>query len=149
MQDIMKKSLIAACIKHQEATAQTAKLLMNEAQQMANDYGAPKDRYDSFRTKQERMAAMYSNQFDNAQESLRTLLLIDPDKKSDCVEFGSYVTTDKQKMLISVSIGQMTAEGETFYAISVKVPVYAVMKGKKVGDTFTFNGVTQKILNII
>ncbi len=145
----MKRELVDVCIKHQEEVAQTAKQLMNEAQQMANDYGAPKDRYDSFRTKQERMAAMYSKQFDNAQESLRTLMLIDPDKKSDCVEFGSYVTTNRQKMFISVSIGQLTCKDETFYAISVKVPVYAVMKGKKVGESFTFNGVTQKILNII
>ena len=76
-------------------------------------------------------------------------MLIDPDKKSDCVEFGSYVTTDRQKMFISVSIGQLTCKDETFYAISVKVPVYAVMKGKKVGESFTFNGATQKILNII
>ena len=46
----MKRELVDVCIKHQEEVAQTAKQLMNEAQQMANDYSAPKDRYDSFRS---------------------------------------------------------------------------------------------------
>lgn len=144
----MKKKLIDVCLQHLENVSQTAKSLMDEAQQQANDYGQNKDRYDSFRTKQERMAAMYSKQYDNAESSIRTLLQIDAEKQCSCVEFGSYVCTDKQKMFISVSIGQLECDHEKFYAISVKVPIYEVMKGKKVGDTFTFNGVTQKIEKI-
>lgn len=144
-----KEQFVAVCLKHQEELLHTAKSLMDEAQQAANEYGAPKDRYDSFRTKQMRMADMYSKQFDNASAAIRTLQLIDCQKVSNCVEFGSIVKTDNQTLFISISSGKMDLDDGFFFAISVNVPIFAVMKGKKVGDSFTFNGNTQKILAIL
>lgn len=144
----MKEKLLAICIAQQEEIAQTAQNLMNEAQTMANEYGAPKDRYDSFRTKQMRLADMYSKQFDNAQNMLRILHQIDPTVKHKSVEFGSLVTTDQQKMFISVSMGKIEVEGEVVYAISVHVPIFEAMKGKTARSSFTFQGRTQKILSI-
>lgn len=144
-----KENFIAACIKHQEDVAKNAQLLMEEAQQAANDYGAPKDRYDSFRTKQMRTGDMYANQLDNALQNVRTLQMIDAQKKCNRVEFGSIVTTDKQIMFVSVSLGKMECAGEEFYAISVNVPIYSAMKDKKKGDFFVYNGIKQQIISIL
>ena len=144
-----KENFILACIKHQEDAAKNAQLLMEEAQQAANDYGAPKDRYDSFRTKQMRTGDMYASQLDNALQNVRTLQLIDANKKSNRVEFGSIVTTDKQTMFVSVSLGKLECAGEEFYAISVKVPIYVAMKDKKEGDVFVCNGIKHKIISIL
>ena len=47
---MQKQILITECITREEKVSQTAQSLMNEAQQMANDYGPPKDRYDAFRS---------------------------------------------------------------------------------------------------
>ncbi|MEG1555549.1 MAG: hypothetical protein RR356_02345 [Bacteroidales bacterium] len=145
----MKDKLIEICIVQQEQTARTAQTLMNEAQAMANEYGPNKDRYDSFRSKQMRMADIYSKQLDNAQNIVRTLMQIDPQRICHCVEFGAVVVTNKQKLFISVSLGKIMVENDLYYAISVNVPIYAVMQGKKVGDEFTFNGIRQRIMEII
>jgi transcription elongation GreA/GreB family factor len=40
-------------------------------------------------------------------------------------------------------------ENEIYYAISVQVPIFKAMEGKKEGDEFSFNGVKHKILTII
>jgi len=145
---MQKKRLIFECIVRQEEVAQASQNLMNEAQQMANDYGPPKDRYDAFRTKQMRLADIYSRQFDIAQSNIRTLKMINPDKISKCVEFGSIVCTDKQKMFVSISLGKIDFENDTYYAISVKVPIFKVMEGKKKGDEFIFNGIKHKIISL-
>ena len=79
---MQKKKLISECITRMEKVAQDSQNLMNEAQQMANEYGPPKDRYDAFRTKQMRLADIYSKQFDIAQSNIRTLNMINPDKIS-------------------------------------------------------------------
>lgn len=144
----IKKRLIAACVSQQEQIAQTSLGLMNEAQQMANEYGPPKDRYDAFRTKQMRQAEMYSHQYDTARQNIRTLQRIDPDKVTEEVGFGSLVFTDTQKMLISVSLGKIEMEGDTYYAVSVQVPVFQAMKGRKKGEEFLFNGKKHTIISI-
>ena len=145
---MQKQILIAECIAREEEVSQTAQNLMNEAQQMANDYGPPKDRYDAFRTKQMRLADMYSKQFDTAQSNIRTLRMINPDKVSKCIEFGSLVCTDNQKMFVSVSLGKIDFENDVYYAISVQVPIFKAMEGKKKGDEFIFNGIKHKIISL-
>lgn len=145
----IKRKLVDLALSHQQKASETAQALMNEAQQMANDYGAPKDRYDAFRTKQMRQAEIYSNQFDVAQQNIRTLNKIELERVSRQVEFGSLVITDRQKMLVSVSLGKLELDRELYYAISVQVPLFKVMEGKKIGEEFTFNGLTQKITALI
>ena len=146
---MQKKKLISECITRMEKVAQDSQNLMNEAQQMANEYGPPKDRYDAFRTKQMRLADIYSKQFDIAQSNIRTLNMINPDKISECVEFGTIVCTDKQKVFVSISLGKIDFENDIYYAISVQVPIFKAMEGKKEGDEFSFNGIKHKILTII
>jgi len=58
------------------------------------------------------------------------------------------VVTDIQKVFISIGLGKIIVDNDTYYAISLKVPFYQAMDGKKVGDTFEFRGKTIKILDI-
>jgi hypothetical protein len=64
------------------------------------------------------------------------------------VSLGAFVETDVQKLFISVSLGKITFENDTIYAISTSVPFYSSIKDKKVGDNFVFNGKSFKILQI-
>lgn len=62
---------------------------------------------------------------------------------------GALVTTELNVFLISVSLGEViTDDQEKFYAISREAPIYEFMKGLSVGASFTFNGITRKILTI-
>jgi hypothetical protein len=113
---------------------------MEEAQQSANDYGQPKDRYDSYRTQLLRKRDMFGQQLSKIMEQRTLLERLDSNKSSDTVEYGALVITDKQKIFVSVGIGKFIFEGEEFFVISPVVPFCKAMEGKKEGDTFEFRG---------
>ena len=64
------------------------------------------------------------------------------------VDYGSIVVTDKQRLFISVGMGKFVSGNETYFGISANVPVFQVMKGKKKGESFVFNGVKQTIVDV-
>ena len=144
----IKKKLFDTCINRQNEVINNLKDLMKDAQESANDYGMPKDRYDSYRMQILRKRDMYGQQLEKALEEIDILKKIDISKENKEVSFGSVVITDEQKLFISISIGKIDVEGETYYAVSVKVPFYEVIKGKKQGDTFEFRGKQNKVLEV-
>ena len=149
--------IIQACLDHQQAVAATAQQEMDSAQQQSNDYGANVDRYDSYRTKMMRNRDMYAKQLANANASIRVLQELLRRPPMHVADHGAIVITDKQKFFLSAGIGKFlvpfktpaTVKQETYFAISAQTPIYMALKGKRVGDTITFNGVTQTIVEII
>lgn len=144
---------IEALISHQQAIADTARKEMDSAQQQSNDYGQNVDRYDSFRTKMMRARDMYARQYSNAIESIRYLQdLMKVREAPSRVEHGCVVVTDKQRFFLSIGAGKYVvpaAEGEeVFFAISAQVPIAVAMRGKGVGDKFSWGGITHTILEI-
>lgn len=113
--------------------------VMDEAQNAANDYGLPKDRYDSFRTQLLRKRDMFAQQLVKANEQLDTLNKINPEKELDKVEFGSIVITNKQMMFVSIGLGKIEVDEQIYYAISPTVPIFNAMRDKKKGEEFVFN----------
>jgi hypothetical protein len=76
---------------------------------------------------------------------LQDLLRLPP---FDVVEHGACVVTDKQAFLLSIGAGKFMVGNKVFFAISAQTPIYAALKGKKVGDTIVFNGQSQTISEI-
>lgn len=144
----MKKKLLLACEKLQLASINSLKSTVDEAQKSSNEYGAPKDRYDSYRTQLLRKRDMFAQQLVKANEQLDVLKRIDTEKECSRVEFGAVVFTNKQNMFISIGLGKVQADDDFFYAISPAVPIYKAMEGKKAGEEFIFNDITYKIENI-
>ena len=144
----LKIKLLSKCREQLKGMADDFQHEMDEAQQSANEYGAPKDRYDAYRTQLLRKRDMFAQQLAKLNTQIDVLDRIDLGKKCDVVEFGAFVVTDKQKLFISTGLGKIECDGEEFYAISPAVPIYKAMEGKKEGDEFTFNGRKSKILKI-
>ncbi|MCB2222184.1 MAG: hypothetical protein KQI35_17510 [Bacteroidetes bacterium] len=144
----LKKEIVEACRKIAEEKAGQLKEAMEEAQQAANEYGAPKDRYDSFRTQLLRKRDMYGQQLSKINEQIEALDKINPDNKVETVSYGAVVITEFQKLFISTGIGKFEYQGETYYAISGVVPVFKAMEGKKKGERYVFNGREIKILDV-
>ena len=140
--------VIEACIAQQQHVADIAKQEMDSAQQQSNDYGANVDRYDSYRTKMMRSRDMYAKQLSNALAGIRylgDLLRLPP---FDTVEHGACVVTDRQRFLLSIGAGKFMVGNEVWFAISAQTPIYAALKGLKVGDTLMFNGQQQTVKEI-
>lgn len=143
-----KKKLIDICLEYQKKSADNLSSVMTEAQQSANDYGQPKDRYDSYRTQLLRKRDMFGAQLEKVFEDIKVLEKIDITRKNETVSFGSVVITDAQKLFVSVGIGKIAVDGELFYAISTFVPFYKAMEGLKKGDEFNFRDRKIKILDL-
>ena len=145
---LLKTKIIAACIQQQMTTIANLKREMDEHQQLANDYGPPKDRYDAFRSQMLRRRDIFAEQLQKANEELFTLDKIKASEVKSKVEFGAIVITDKQKLFVATSIGKISIEDEVYFCISPAVPIYKVIEGMKAGDATTFNNNGIKIVDV-
>ncbi len=67
----------------------------------------------------------------------------------DTISVGSVVITQDIGFVIGVASPTFTHNGLRFVGISDQAPIYAVMKGLKAGDRFTFGNHTYKITQIL
>jgi len=144
----LKYNLVEKCIQILNERADNAKKAMEELQQSANEYGLPKDRYDSFRAQVLRKRDLFAEQYQKTIDEMELIKKINPEKKNEKIEFGSLVITNKQKLFVSVSLGKIELGNEVYYAISAQVPIYKAIQNKKAGDKFEFNGNKFEILEI-
>jgi hypothetical protein len=143
-----KKELLEHCIRLKIANAENISAAMNEAQQSANEYGSPKDRYDSFRAQMLAKHDMFAQQLQTVQAELVLLQRIDGARLANNVGFGALVFLYDQIVFISVGLGKVEFGGLTCFAVSLQVPLCQAMNGLKKGDSFVFRGKTMKILDI-
>lgn len=73
---------------------------------------------------------------------------LDVEREFVRVELGALVVTDQQIFYISSSLERVEVDGRTFFGISTQAPIYAGMKGKVVGNTFSYAGVSYRILEL-
>lgn len=64
------------------------------------------------------------------------------------ISLGNLVTTDKGVFLIAYAQKPIVRHGQRYMLIGTDAPIYAVMAGKKTGDTFAFRGITYTVLAI-
>lgn len=79
-----------------------------------------------------------------SQQILKNINLI----SHKTVGLGSGVETDKGKFFIAISLGEIFFNQEKIFIISAESPLAKAMYGKKEGDFFSLNNLTQTIKNI-
>ena len=84
------------------------------------------------------------NEFLKAQHILKNIQLI----SHKTVGLGSCVETEKGKFFIAVSLGEISLNQEKIFVISTESPLAKAMNGKKEGDIFLMNNLSQTIKNI-
>lgn len=146
---LYKRKLIETCRKYLMKTADNLRTAMEDAQHSANEYGQPKDRYDSYRIQLLRKRDLLARQYQQALEQLNVLDKIGTEKLHKKVGFGSVVFTNEQKIFVSTGIGKINFEDEIFYAISPMVPVFNAMKGLIKGESYTFREKKITVLDIL
>lgn len=106
------------------------------------------DKYETSRAMAHIEIDKHERQLLATQKLNNELNKINPQKKSDSVEFGSVVYTNKGNYFIAVAQGKLELEGKVFYAISLASPIGKVMFGKKNGERLIFNGQELSIIRI-
>jgi hypothetical protein len=132
----IKKNLLAACLLEIDNRADSLRKVMDDTQQSANDYGQPKDRYDSYRTQLLRKRDLFGQQLNKIMEQRMMLEKVNPKRKMEIAEFGALVITSNQKIFVSVGIGKVEYDGEDYFVISPAVPYYKAIEGKREGESF-------------
>ncbi|MEQ9466561.1 MAG: hypothetical protein RLN88_04065 [Ekhidna sp.] len=106
------------------------------------------DKYETGREMMMQEGNRLGQHLDLFISQLATLESIDLDKRFCEVNHGCLVFTDKSIFFISSAIGQVSIDGKQVFAISGEAPIAKSMKGKKEGEPFSFNGITQIIKKI-
>jgi len=143
-----KRKLVELCKDHLNSSAEKTKLAIDEAQSSANEYGQPKDRYDSYRAQVLRKRDMFGKQLLKTMDQIACLDQIGVDKLHYKVEFGSVVLTDKQHMFVATGIGKVKFDEADIFIISPHVPVFEALKDKTSGDVIDFRGSNIKIAEV-
>jgi hypothetical protein len=144
----LKTKIIESCKQHHLETIKNLTREMDEHQQMANDYGAPRDRYDAFRSQMLRRRDIFAEQLQKANQEITALEMIKPEEIKKTVEFGAVVITNQQKLFVAISLGKVVVDKETYFAISPNVPLFQALKGLNPGDKAVFNNNTIQIMDV-
>ncbi len=144
----LKKKIIDHCVAIQLEKIETLKEEVRILQKNANDYGTPKDRYDSYRTQMLRKKDMFSKQLAQAKEIIDIFGKISLLGERDAVDFGALVETDKRNFFVSTGMGEIEVEGKKYFAVSPLVPLVKAMRGLKAGDDFVFNEIEYHITSV-
>jgi len=143
----LKRKLLEKCFEEQDRLINTTRSVMDEAQQGAEDEQS-RDWYDSIKTQLMGRRDMFARQLNKSIDERAILERIDPNKENDQVNFGAVVKTNDQKLFISISLGKIELNKETYFAISPQVPLFKAMEGLKKGDSFVFNGKKHQIKDL-
>jgi hypothetical protein len=145
---LIRKQIFGKCLEMHMEKIRHLEEAMAEAENTANEYEQTSDDFDSHKMELIGSRDMYAKQLQMEMDMLETLNKIDLNVDHHVVEFGSVVVTDMQKVFISIGMGKVSIEKDTYYAISLQVPFYQAMKRLKKGDTFDFRGRKVKILDV-
>jgi hypothetical protein len=144
----LKQKILDACFEQQSKVTQNLKIVMEEVADSAEEYGLPKDLYDSYRNQMMSKRDMFAQQILKINEQVDILRRIDMTKIYNQIRFGAVVITESQRLFVAAGIGKIMAEGEEYFVISAMVPFYNAIDGKKAGDTYEFRGKKEKILEV-
>jgi hypothetical protein len=147
----LKQRLLTECLRIQKDAVEQLKKAMLEAQQSANDNTDDTEEilFNSYREEMQNKRDLFARQLDEALDALALLQKVNGLQSSKDVSFGAVVITESQKLFISISLGQIHSEGETYVAISPSAPLFKLMVGKHIGDSYQFRDKNTKILEII
>lgn len=144
----IKQRVLDACFEQQKKVMQNLKVVMEEVADSAEEYGLPKDLYDSYRNQMMSKRDMFAQQLQKIQEQVDILRRVDMTRTYNSARFGAIVVTETQRIFIAAGLGKVNADGVEYFVISALVPFYGAIDGKKAGDTFDFRGKKEKIVEV-
>lgn len=106
------------------------------------------DKHDTARAMIHLEQEKLGKQLKNLEEETLRLARISPESRADAVQIGSFIETNKANYFIGPSLGKLRLDDSIVFAISLQAPLTQVMMGKRVGETFSFNGMEQKVISV-
>ena len=144
----MKSELLE--IIHQKISEKIQKLEQLIAETRASNNDTKSSMGDKYETSREMLQQEINNlqiQLNEHLKSQKILKNINPNPHK-VVSLGSWVETNKGKFFIAISLGEILFSQEKIFVISAESPLAKAMNGKKTGESFVVNNLSQIIKNI-
>ena len=144
----MKSELLE--IIHQKISEKIQKLEQLIAETRASNNDTKSSMGDKYETSREMLQQEINNlqiQLNEHLKSQKILKNINPNPHK-IVTLGSLVETEKGMFFIAISLGEITFSQEKIFVISAESPLAKAMNGKKTGESFVVNNLSQIIKNI-
>jgi hypothetical protein len=107
------------------------------------------DKFETGREMMQKEMDKCSMMIDLYQNQWNTLDQIKLKNRSKFVDQGSLILTDKGNYLLSIGLGKIEVERESYFIISIDSPIGSLLKGKGIGDIIVFRDNNIKITNIV
>jgi hypothetical protein len=107
------------------------------------------DKFETGREMMQKEMDKCSMMIDLYQNQWNTLDQIKLKNRSKFVDQGSLILTDKGNYLLSIGLGKIEVERESYFIISIDSPIGSLLKGKSIGDIIVFRDNNIKITNIV
>jgi hypothetical protein len=107
------------------------------------------DKFETGREMMQKEMDKCSMMIDLYQNQWNTLDQIKLKNRSKFVDQGSLILTDKGNYLLSIGLGKIELERESYFIISIDSPIGSLLKGKGIGDIIVFRDNNIKITNIV
>lgn len=127
----------------QKSIIETSESMMNDTKSSAGD---------KFETGREMMQLELNNKQNQLSKWLdlqKDLLTIKCSNLHHSIGFGSLVQTSAGAYFVSIAVGRVQLDDKVFYALSLASPIGKILKGKRAGDVFSFQGREIRILNLL
>jgi len=106
------------------------------------------DKFETGREMMQKEMDKCSMMIDLYQNQWNTLDQIKLQNNSKFIDQGSLIFTDKGNYLLSIGLGKIELEQQSYFIISIDSPIGSLLKGKSIGDTIVFRDNSFKITNI-
>ena len=144
----MKSELLE--IIHQKISEKIQKLEQLIAETRASNNDTKSSMGDKYETSREMLQQEINHlqiQLNEHLKSQQILKNINPNPHK-IVTLGSLVETEKGMFFIAISLGELSFNQEKIFVISAESPLAKAMNGKKTGESFVVNKLSQIIKNI-
>ncbi len=146
----IKQHLYAQCVNFVEDRYSKIQIQINEIQESltSETKSSAGDKHETGRAMLQLEREKVGQQLAEVEILKEALSKIDVTKPSEIVGLGSVVMTSNANYYLAISAGQMTANSQSFFAISPNTPMGLLLMGKRIGDVVVFRDSKFVIENI-
>ncbi|AXT52145.1 3-oxoacyl-ACP synthase [Aquimarina sp. BL5] len=87
-------------------------------------------------------------QLAEVQKLQEVLAKIDTHSSSQVIRLGNIVKTSKGNYYLSISVGEISINNNSYFAIATNTPIGKLLLGKTTGEKFRFNNTLIEIIDI-
>ena len=146
-----KAKLYEHCLAQATQRIATARAALEAAQEAGNTEtkSSAGDKYETGRAMMQQEQEKNQVQLIKAIELKIQLAQLRPGQRSETAGPGSLVITNHGNFYLSAGLGKVSLEGKIYYAISLQSPVGMLLRGRRAGEAFSFQGKNYMVVDVI